>query len=250
MPGGFIWNSGQSPAFGGIVRSCSLFTSYMNEPVPYIRNDGRRLRRSLRAAAAFTLGLWLIGVFEFVFDAGLARYGVYPRHVHGLIGILAGPLIHTSWEHLAANTGPVFILGTALLYGYPRSAPLVVPVVYLVSGMLVWLLGRESLHLGASGLSFGVLFFICTVGLLQRYKKAIALSLIVFLLYGGMLGGLFPEDPGISFESHLAGAVTGIVLGILLQRRDPPPPPKRYSWEDEEAAAEDQAGNTTPPTVH
>lgn len=223
----------------------------MNEPTPYIRNDQHRLRRSLLAAAAFTLGLWLIGVLEFVFDAGLAQYGVYPRHARGLIGILAGPLIHTSWEHLAANTGPVFILGTALLYGYPRSAPLVAPVVYLCSGMLVWLLGRESLHLGASGLTFGLLFFICTVGLLQRYKKAIALSLIVFLLYGGMLGGLFPEDPGISFESHLAGAVIGIVLGILLQRRDPPPPPRRYSWEDEAAADETgDADNSTPPTIH
>jgi membrane associated rhomboid family serine protease len=218
----------------------------MNDAIPYIRNDRRRLRRSLLAAAAFTLLLWLIAVLEFVFDVGLARYGVYPRHAHGLIGILAGPLIHTSWEHLLTNTGPIFILGTALLYGYPRSAPLVIPAVYLVSGALVWLLGRESLHLGASGLGFGFLFFVCSVGLLQRYKQAVALSLIVFLLYGGMLGGLFPEDPGISFESHLAGAVTGIVLGILLQRRDPPPPPKRYSWEDEERAEEPPADETLP----
>jgi membrane associated rhomboid family serine protease len=222
----------------------------MNEPSPYIRNeDTRRLRRSLLIAAAFTMLLWLIAVLEFVCGVGLARYGVYPRQVHGLIGILAGPLIHTSWAHLAANTGPVFILGTSLLYAYPRSAKLVIPVVYLGTGSLVWLLGRESLHLGASGLTFGVLFFICTVDLLQRYKKAVALSLIVFLLYGGMLGGLFPKDPGISFESHLAGAVVGTVLGILLQRRDPPPPRQRYSWEDE-VEADEPGDGPNPPTIH
>lgn len=203
------------------------------------------MRRSLLAAAVFTLALWLIGILEFVFGAGLAQYGVYPRHLHGLTGILVSPLIHTSWEHLLANTGAVFILGAALLYGYPRSARLVIPVVYLGSGALVWLCGRESLHLGASGLTFGLLFFICTVGLLQRYKKAIALSLIVFLLYGGMLSGLLPQDPGISFESHLAGSFIGTVLGFLLQQRDPPPPPKRYSWDEEdEAEKTDETGET------
>jgi membrane associated rhomboid family serine protease len=222
----------------------------MNEPFPNIRSeDTRRLRRSLLSAAAFTALLWLIAILQFVCGADLAQYGVYPRHIRGLIGILAGPLIHTSWAHLAANTGPVFILGASLLYAYPKSARRVIPVVYLGTGTLVWLLGRESLHMGASGLTFGVLFFICTVGLLQRYKKSVALSLIVFLLYGGMLGGLFPKDPGISFESHLAGAAVGTVLGILLQRLDPPPPRKRYSWEDE--TGPDASGNDSdPPTIH
>jgi membrane associated rhomboid family serine protease len=199
------------------------------------------------AAGLFTVLLWLIGIAEFVFGAGLSQYGVYPRHLHGLIGIVLSPLIHTSWEHLAANTGPVFILGTALLYTYPRSARLVIPLVWLATGALVWLFGRASLHLGASGLTFGALFFVCAVGLLQRYKKAIALSLIVLLLYGGMLGGLFPENPQISFESHLAGAVIGALLGFLLQHLDPPPPPKRYSWEDE---PESDDHDSTPPTIH
>src|SRR5687767_3773349 len=221
----------------------------MHAATHYIRSDGQRLRRAMLAAGLFALTLWLIGIAEFVFGAGLAQYGVYPRHLSGLIGILLSPLIHTSWEHLAANTGAVFILGTTLLYGYPKSARLVIPLVWLVTGALVWLCGRESLHLGASGLTFGMLFFVCAVGLLQRYKKAIALSLIVLLLYGGMLGGLFPEDPGISFESHLAGAVIGTVLGWLLQQRDPPPPPKRYSWDDE--AKSDETGNdSNPPTIH
>jgi membrane associated rhomboid family serine protease len=207
------------------------------------------LRRALLAAGLFALMLWLIGIAEFVFGAGLAQYGVYPRHLRGLTGILLSPLIHTSWEHLAANTGAVFILGTTLLYGYPRSARLVIPLVWLATGALVWVCGRESLHLGASGLTFGMLFFVCTVGLLQRYKKAIALSLIVLLLYGGMLGGLFPESPQISFESHLAGAVVGAVLGFLLRHRDPPPPPKRYSWEDE-PESDEHDNNPTPPTIH
>jgi membrane associated rhomboid family serine protease len=150
-------------------------------------------------------------------------------------GILTGALIHGSWSHLFANTLPVIILGTALLYGYPRSARIVLAAVYLGSGLGVWLFAREAYHIGASGLTFGVMFFLFVIGALRWDKRAIVLSMIVFFLYGSMIWGIFPSAPNISFESHLFGALTGVMLAIVLKNHDPAPVEKKYSWEDETA---------------
>lgn len=192
------------------------------------------MHRALGAALAFAAVLWVIKTAESLLGTDLAPYGVLPRHPHGLIGIALAPLIHGSWAHLAANTGPMVILGTALIYGYPRSARVVIPVVYLGTGLLVWLFARPVYHIGASGLTFGMLFFVSTVGVVRRDKQAIALSTAALFLYGGMLGGLAPGKPGISFETHIAAAVLGILLALLLKNVDPPPPRKVYSWELEE----------------
>ena len=198
-----------------------------------LQDDRNRLRHSFRLAAAFAALLWAIRSAEVVFHLELVRYGVYPLQPGGLVGILAGPLIHGSWSHLFANTLPVIILGTALLYGYPKSAKPVLATVYLGSGLGVWLFAREAYHIGASGLTFGVMFFLFVVGALRWDKRAIALSMIVFFLYGSMIWGIFPLEPGISFESHFFGAVIGVVMAIVLKNRDPAPVEKTYSWEDE-----------------
>jgi membrane associated rhomboid family serine protease len=198
-----------------------------------LQEDRNRLRYSFRLAAAFAALLWGIRSAEVVFHLELVRYGVYPLQPGGLVGILAGPLIHGSWSHLFANTLPVIILGTALLYGYPKSAKPVLATVYLGSGLGVWLFAREAYHIGASGLTFGVMFFLFVVGALRWDKRAIALSMIVFFLYGSMIWGIFPLEPGISFESHFFGAVIGVVMAIVLKNRDPAPVEKTYSWEDE-----------------
>ena len=198
------------------------------------KNDRKRLKQSFIIAAGFTALLWVIKLIEVISGARLVQYGVYPGSLLGLQGVLFAPLIHSSISHLFANTAPLLILGTALLYGYPRSARIVIPVVYLLTGLCVWLFARQVWHIGASGLTFGFMFFIFTIGALRWDRKAIALSMIVFLLYGGMIWGVFPGRPGISFESHLSGAVIGLVLAVLLRDTDPRPPEKKYSWEDED----------------
>lgn len=198
-----------------------------------LQEDRNRLRHCFRLAVAFAALLWLIRTAEVVFHLDLVRFGVYPLQPGGLVGILTGPLIHGSWSHLFANTLPVIILGTALLYGYPRSAKTVLAAVYIGSGLGVWLFAREAYHIGASGLTFGVMFFLFVVGALRWDKRAIALSMIVFFLYGSMIWGIFPSEPGISFESHFFGAIIGVVLAVVLKKRDPAPPEKTYSWEDE-----------------
>lgn len=198
-----------------------------------LQDDRNRLRHSFRLAAAFVALLWVTRSAEVVFHLELVRYGVYPLQPGGLVGILAGPLIHGSWSHLFANTLPIIILGTALLYGYPKSAKTVLATVYLGSGLGVWLFARDAYHIGASGLTFGVMFFLFVVGALRWDKRAIALSMIVFFLYGSMIWGIFPLEPGISFESHFFGAVIGVVMAIVLKNRDPAPVEQTYSWEDE-----------------
>lgn len=184
--------------------------------------------------AAYFLGLiWSIWLIASVLGLELRHYGVYPRRFDGLTGLLTAPLVHGSFAHLFSNTLPTWVLGTAFLYGYPRAARLSIPLMYLGSGLGVWIFARSSYHIGASGLIYGMMFFLVVIGLLRRDRLSIALALLVFFLYGGMLWGVLPTEPGISFESHLFGAMIGTVLAFLLRDRDQPRPEKRYDWEDE-----------------
>ena len=208
--------------------------------------DAKRLRRALGLAVSFAALLWVIKLSELLLGIDLVAYGIYPRQPSGLLGILTAPLIHSSVAHLVSNTLPILVLGSALLYGYPKSARIVLPALFLGTGLGVWLFGRESYHIGASGLAFGMMFFVFTIGALRWDRPAIALSSIVFFLYGGMVWGVFPGDPSISYESHLLGALLGVVLAVLLRKLDPEPAPKRYSWEDEEEEEEPKSEEWDP----
>ena len=179
--------------------------------------------------------LWLVRIADDMFALELYRWGIYPREISGLTGLLLGPLIHGSTLHLFANTLPLFVLGTAIVYVYPRSVRIALPVILLGSGLGVWLFGRASYHIGASGLAYGLMFFLFALGVLRRDKPAMALSMLVFFLYGSMVWGIFPQEPGVSFEAHFFGAVTGLALAFLLRHHDPAPPEKKYDWEGEEA---------------
>jgi membrane associated rhomboid family serine protease len=198
-----------------------------------------RLRQVILMVAAFIALLWLIEILDRSLGLGLYRFGVFPANVHGLWGILFAPLIHGSWNHLASNSFALLLLGTALLYGYPRAARPVLLFIYFMSGIGVWLFARHSYHLGASGLTHGMMFFIFTTGILRGDRLSIALSLIVFFLYGGMVWTIFPQEAGISYESHFFGAAAGVVAAFLFRDRDPLPPVKTYEWEDEQDDAED-----------
>lgn len=183
---------------------------------------------------AFISLLWIIKLFEVTFSVNLSQYGVYPRDLYKLCGILFAPLLHGSWTHLLVNTSALFVLGTLLLYIYPKSTKIALLLIYLGSGFGVWLFARSGFHIGASGLTHGLMFFLFVIGILRRNKQSIALSLIVFFMYGGMIWSIFPQAPGISFESHFFGAVMGVIAAIFLRNYDPLPPEKRYEWEEED----------------
>ena len=223
-------------------------------PIPNpLQDDRTRLRRSFRLALSFVALLWTIKMAGVIFHLDLVQYGVYPLQSGALTGIITGPLVHGSWSHLFTNTLPVVILGTALFYGYPRSAKPALTVIWLGSGLGVWLFAREAYHIGASGLTFGIMFFLLVIGILRWDKRAIALSMIIFFLYGSMIWGIFPSEPGVSYESHFFGAVIGTLLAFVLKKHDPMPEEKKYSWDyetDEEFDDINEAGNEEPYDQH
>ncbi|TMH14910.1 MAG: rhomboid family intramembrane serine protease [Betaproteobacteria bacterium] len=196
-----------------------------------------RARANFRLAVKMALGfvalIWLIQLLDWALDLEPADFGVRPRQLVGLPGIFFAPLVHGGFAHLLANSPPLLVLGTAMLYLYPGAALRVLPAVYLGTGVAVWLFARGSAHVGASGLIYGLVSYIFVAGLIRRDRRAIAASLLVCFMYGALIWGLLPIEPGVSWETHLAAALIGIVLAIALRRRDIPPR-VRYTWENEE----------------
>lgn len=189
-------------------------------------------RLALKMASGFVALIWLIQLLNWALDLGPADFGVRPRQLAGLPGILFAPLVHGGFAHLIANSPPLLVLGTTLLYLYPSAALRVLPAVYLGTGVAVWLFARGSSHVGASGLVYGLVSYIFVAGLIRRDRRAIAASLLVCFMYGALVWGVLPLEPGVSWETHLAAALIGLLLAIMLRRLDIPPR-ARYTWEDE-----------------
>jgi membrane associated rhomboid family serine protease len=194
-------------------------------------------RLAFRIALCLVALLWLIQSANTALDLGLERFGVRPREWSGLPGIVLAPLLHGSFAHLIANSVPLLVLLTAMLHLYPGSAVRALPAIYLGPGAAVWLLGRASVHIGASGLVYGLVAHIFVAGVIRRDRRAIAASLLVYFLYGSLAWGVLPIHQGMSWETHLAGALIGALSAVALRRLDIPPR-RRYAWEDEEGEHE------------
>jgi len=202
-------------------------------------------RLAATLALAFVALLWVLQVANWTLGVDASPFGVRPRAPEGLAGILFAPLAHAGFEHLLANTVPLAVLGTAMLHLYPRSSPVVLPWVWLAPGVAVWLFGRDAIHLGASGLIYGLTAFVFLAGLLRRDRRAIAASLVVAFLYGSVAWGVMPLKRTDSWETHLAAALVGAVLALLLRHRDVPPRVV-YSYEAD-ARDDDRSADATAP---
>ena len=177
------------------------------------------------------LAIWTVFWFEVTFSVSFNSYGLYPRTLVGLQGIITSPFIHGSLEHLYNNTIPLALLSLALFYFYRQRAWKVILWGWLLSGVLTWLIGRPSYHIGASGLIYVLASFIFFKGIFQKHFRLVALSLVVVFIYGSMLWYIFPIEEGISWEGHLAGFLTGLFLAKFIAVKVPPL--KRYEWEQE-----------------
>jgi membrane associated rhomboid family serine protease len=201
-----------------------------------VRRDRSRVGYALLGTFGLVAGIWLAWFGAWALGWSMDDLGIRPRETGGLIGVLTAPFAHASFEHLMSNTLPLGILAALALYAYPRATRFALPLIWLASGLGVWLWARPSVHVGISGIVHGLMFFLFVMGLLRRDRLGVAIALIVFFLYGGMLMTVLPRDPDVSFEYHLFGALAGIAAAIGLFRFDPLPPRRRYSWEDEEEA--------------
>ena len=202
-------------------------------------NFSKRLSNSILASSAFVVLLWCIKSAEILFSLDLHMFTIYPHKLSGALGIVTAPLIHGSLEHIYSNSLPLLVLLTALLYGYPRSRLRVLLSVWLLSGLGVWIFARDAYHLGVSGITHGIFFYLLVVGILRRDKSSVAIMMIAFFMYGGMTMSIFPREPGISFEYHLFGGISGALVALFWYRLDPKQQDKPYSWEQDAREVDD-----------
>lgn len=196
------------------------------------QQDLRRWRRAFNWSLAAVLALAAVHALQGAFD--VAAWTVRPGRVDGLAGVLTAPLLHGSAAHLASNAFGLLVLGMLAGAQYPRALRGTLPLAWLGSGVAAWALGGAgSHHLGASGVVSGLVFMLLALGLLRRDRPSVAAAMLALALFGGALLGVLPREPGISWQSHLGGAIAGAFGGWLLRAADPLPPRKRYSWEDE-----------------
>ncbi len=177
------------------------------------------------------LAIWTVYWFEITFQTNLNSFGVYPRTLGGLKGILFSPFLHSSVSHLYNNTLPLAVLSAALVYFYRDIAWRVLLYGLLLTGFVTWLIGRDSYHIGASGIIYMLVSFIFFKGILTRYYRLVALSLIVVFVYGSLIWFIFPLKEEISWEGHLAGFLSGLFLAVIMKAKVPKP--KKYDWEEE-----------------
>ncbi len=166
--------------------------------------------------------LWIIHLWVEMFGINVREYALVPRRVYGLWGILTSPLFHSDWGHIFNNSFPLLFTGSMMYYFYRKSALPAIVIIHLMTGLAVWLFGHHGYHVGASGVAYGMVAFIFFSGIFRREVEAIILALIVVILYSGMIVGIFPDEPGISWESHLFGAMMGLLTAILFMGVDKP----------------------------
>lgn len=198
--------------------------------------SSRRARENFVLAVKISVGflavVWSVFVFDRLLGLDLVRFGLRPRDGVGLLGLITTPLLHGDIGHLASNSVPLFVGGVAILFLYPNSALRALPMMYVGSAALAWIFARPNVHIGASGLVYGILAFVFVSGVLRRDLRSVGVSLLIWFLYGSMLWGIFPVEQGMSWELHACGLFMGVVLAIVYRRRDLPPL-KRYAWEEE-----------------
>lgn len=181
----------------------------------------------------FVLALWLVFWLEIRLDKSYSHYGILPGVKTGMKGILFGPFIHGSLQHLFNNSIPLLVLGAALLYFYPKQAFKVFILGYLFSGLGTWFIGRYAFHIGASGVVYMLASYLFFQGLFSKNRAQISLSLVVVFFYGSMIWYLFPIDPQVSWEGHSSGFIVGFLLALLFYKSSAPAT-KVYAWEKED----------------
>lgn len=206
---------------------------YYPQPVTpeLVELEKKIFRYSLFIPVIFLIIIWLIKLVEIALNIKFTEFGMHPRHMDGLLGIICSPLIHADFSHLIGNSTSFLILSTALFFFYRKMASRIFVLNYLLSGILLWMGGRDVWHIGTSGVIYGLASFLLFSGLLRKDIRLLTISLIVIFLYGSFFWGVFPIQEQISWDGHLMGAISGIILSLIFHKYGPPR--QKFEWEDE-----------------
>lgn len=173
---------------------------------------------ALRVPFLFVAVIWMVYWIEINYGWNFNKYGVYPRTINGLQGVLFTHFIHSDTSHLFNNSIPILVLMTTLFSFYKDVAYKIVIIGGVLSGLFTWLIAREAFHIGASGIVYLLFSFIFFSGIIRRHYRLIAVSLIVIFLYGSMVWYVLPIKEGMSWEGHLSGFIVGILLAIFYRK--------------------------------
>ena len=192
------------------------------------------------------ISIWFVYWLEYMFDLNFNRLGIYPRTIDGLKGIFLAPFIHSGPQHLFNNSSPLFVLVASLLYFYRKiSLPILIYGTFL-TGILTWVIARPAYHIGISGVIYMLVSFIFFSGIIRKYYRLVALSLIIVFLYGSMIWYIFPVKEEISWEGHLSGFVVGLFFAVFYRKIGPQR--QTYSYRETEFDTYfDSDGNFSPP---
>ena len=191
----------------------------------------------------FLLIMWLVKIIEVKFQVSFVRYGVFPQTIDGIKGMLFSPFIHKDFTHLINNSYPIIILGGMLFTIYHKIATQLFAWLYFISGFLLWVIGRPSFHIGASGIIYALASFLLVSGIIRKNPRLTAVSMLVIFLYGSLFWGLLPTGEPVSWEGHLAGFIAGVLVAIFYKNEGPKP--KKYQWEIDEEIEEELLKNNT-----
>lgn len=209
-----------------------LFDYYPRKNEPGDKETEKKIFKYSLLFSVLIVGFfWLVKLIEDYSDTDLTEYGILPLQPEGLKGIIFSPFIHSNYDHLLSNTIPFLVLSFALFYFYRNLAYRILLLIYILSGLCVWLGGRDAYHIGASGIVYGLAFFLFFSGVFRKDANLLTIGIIVVFLYGSMFWGIFPIKPGISWESHLWGSMSGVALAWYYRKQGPTRPVS--SWENE-----------------
>jgi len=203
--------------------------------------EKNHILNSLLYPFIFVFTIVVIFFIEVIFEINLSNYGIYPRNFSGLKGVLFAPFLHGDASHLINNAIPLLILGTTLFYFYKEIALKVFLWIFLMGGFWTWVSAREAMHIGASGVIYGLFSFLLISGFIRRNIQLIAISFFVVFIYGSMIWGIFPIKKHISFESHFWGFVAGLILAIYYRKQGPQK--KVHHWEEDDEDEDEADSN-------
>jgi len=187
----------------------------------------------------FVILLWIIHLVSRNITFDLATLGLQPLNTKGLIGILTAPLIHLTFDHIMSNSLSFFVIAFGLCFLYKRKALPIFLFIYITSGLWGWFFARGGYHIGASGLVYGMFFFLVTSALVKWEKRTMAFSLLITFLFGAIVWGFFPiffPDRNISWELHTTGAISGVVAAFYFRQYGPQ---KEIPLEEDEEDTDD-----------